>query len=250
MIEKAGTYKRQTTPQRKVRTGRAALPFLYLLIIAFAVSGCAFNDDLFRDRVFKDREPAPTPSAAKTPPAPGSIWPGATGSNMLFMDRKARYVNDVVTIVISETAEGENNAKLESNRTSLATAGIAGVYQFNPDKTMLSKYELGGSSTNDMEGEGKTKRDGILKGRITARVTRVFDNGNLMIEGKRLVTVNAEDQYMILTGVIRPEDITSDNLILSQYIADARIIYTGRGVVDDKMRPGWFTRVIDWVWPF
>jgi len=69
---------------------------------------------------------------------------------------------------------------------------------------MLSKYELGGSSTNDMEGEGKTKRDGILKGRITARVTQVLDNGNLMIEGKRLITVNAEDQYMILTGVIRP----------------------------------------------
>lgn len=218
--------------------------------MAFAVSGCAFNDDLFRDKVFKDREPPPTPSVSKTPPAPGSIWPGATGNNMLFMDRKARYVNDVVTIVISEKTEGENNAKLESNRTSVATAGIAGVYQFNPDKTMLSKYELGGSSTNDMEGEGKTKRDGILKGRITARVTQVFDNGNLLIEGRRLVTVNAEDQYMILTGVIRPEDITSDNLILSQYIADARIIYTGRGVVDDKMRPGWLTRVIDWVWPF
>jgi len=101
-----------------------------------------------------------------------------------------------------------------------------------------------------MEGEGKTKRDGILKGRMTARVTQVLDNGHLMIEGRRLVSVNAEDQYMILTGVIRPEDITSDNLILSQYIADARIIYTGRGVVDDKMRPGWLTRVIDWVWPF
>jgi flagellar L-ring protein precursor FlgH len=55
---------------------------------------------------------------------------------------------------------------------------------------------------------------------------------------------------MILTGIIRPEDITNDNLILSQYIADARITYTGRGVVDDKMRPGWLTRIIDWVWPF
>jgi len=81
-------------------------------------------------------------------------------------------------------------------------------------------------------------------------VTQVLDNGNLLIEGRRLITVNAEDQYMILTGIIRPEDITNDNLILSQYIADARITYTGRGVVDDKMRPGWLTRIIDWVWPF
>ncbi|MCX5834268.1 MAG: flagellar basal body L-ring protein FlgH [Deltaproteobacteria bacterium] len=231
--------------RRLIRSKKTVLPALFLFIGTLAVTGCAINDNLY-----KDMEQPPTPSVTKTPAAPGSIWPGATGGNMLFTDRKARYVNDVVTIVISETAEGENNAKLETNRTSVTTAGIAGVYQFNPDKTMLSKYELGGSSTNDMEGEGKNRRDGILKGRITARVTQVFDNGNLMIEGRRLITVNAEDQFMILTGVIRPEDITTDNLILSQYIADARIVYTGRGVVDDKMRPGWLTRIIDHVWPF
>jgi flagellar L-ring protein precursor FlgH len=226
-------------------SGKIGFRALFVFITVLTVSGCAINENLY-----KGQEPPPTPSGAKTQAAPGSIWPGATGNNMLFMDRKARYVNDVVTIVISETAEGENNAKLESNRTSTTTAGIAGIYQFNPDKTILSKYELGGSSTNDMEGEGKTKRDGVLKGRITARVTQVLDNGNLMIEGRRLITVNAEDQYMVLTGIIRPEDITSDNLILSQYIADARIAYTGRGVVDDKMRPGWLTRIIDWAWPF
>jgi flagellar L-ring protein precursor FlgH len=245
MKERTGVIEKQALLRRLIRTRRTVLPVLFLFIGAFAVSSCAVNGNLY-----KDLEPPPTPPVAKTQAAPGSIWPGATGNNMLFTDRKARYVNDVVTIVISETAEGENNAKLESNRTSVTTGGIAGIYQFNPDKTILSKYELGGSSTNDMEGEGKTKRDGILKGRITARVTQVLDNGNLMIEGKRLITVNAEDQYMILTGVIRPEDITNDNLILSQYIADARIVYTGRGVVDDKMRPGWLTRVIDWVWPF
>ncbi len=231
--------------RRLIRSKKTVLAALFLFMGTLTVAGCAINDNLY-----KDLEQPPTPSVTKTPAAPGSIWPGATGGNMLFTDRKARYVNDVVTIVISETAEGENNAKLESNRTSVTTAGIAGIYQFNPDKTILSKYELGGSSTNDMEGEGKTKRDGILKGRITARVTQVLDNGNFMIEGKRLITVNAEDQFMILTGVIRPEDITTDNLILSQYIANARIVYTGRGVVDDKMRPGWLTRIIDHVWPF
>lgn len=231
--------------RRLIRSKKTVLKALFLFIGTLTVAGCAINDNLY-----KDLEQQPTPSVTKTPAAPGSIWPGATGGNMLFTDRKARYVNDVVTIVISETAEGENNAKLESNRTSVTTAGIAGIYQFNPDKTILSKYELGGASTNDMEGEGKTKRDGILKGRITAQVTQVLDNGNFMIEGKRLITVNAEDQFMILTGVIRPEDITTDNLILSQYIANARIVYTGRGVVDDKMRPGWLTRIIDHVWPF
>jgi len=74
--------------------------------------------------------------------------------------------------------------------------------------------------------------------------------GNLMIEGRRQVTINAEDQYLIIGGVIRPQDITADNTIASQYISDARIVYTGEGVINDKMRPGWMTRVVDWVWPF
>ncbi len=62
--------------------------------------------------------------------------------------------------------------------------------------------------------------------------------------------MNAETQYIVITGVIRPEDITADNLVESQYIADARIVYTGNGVINEKMRPGWLTRVADWAWPF
>jgi len=78
----------------------------------------------------------------------------------------------------------------------------------------------------------------------------VMENGNLVIEGRRQLTVNSEDQFIIMTGFIRPEDITAENTIYSQYIADARIIFTGDGVINDKMRPGWMTRVVDWVWPF
>jgi flagellar L-ring protein precursor FlgH len=77
-----------------------------------------------------------------------------------------------------------------------------------------------------------------------------MDNGNLVIEGKRQVTVNAEDQYLIISGIVRPDDIAFDNTVQSKYIADARIFYTGQGTVNDKMKPGWLTRIIDWVWPF
>ena len=85
---------------------------------------------------------------------------------------------------------------------------------------------------------------------MSARVMNILENGNFIIEGRRQVTVNTEDQYLILTGIIRPDDIATDNTILSQYLADAKIVYTGKGVVDDKMRPGWLTRIVDWVWPF
>jgi len=115
---------------------------------------------------------------------------------------------------------------------------------------MGSKIEIGGSSESNLKGEGNTTRGGQLEATITARVVRVLDSGNLIIEGKRQLSVNREDQYIIITGIIRPEDIRSDNSIASQYIADARMVYTGKGIVNDKMNPGWATRIVDWVWPF
>jgi flagellar L-ring protein precursor FlgH len=199
------------------------------------------------------REPMVMPPSlpeVKAEPSPGSIWPGATSNNLIFTDRKARNIGDIVTIVIDEKAEGENNANTETKRTSLTTANITGFVQTNPDRTIMSGYNLGGGLDSNLKGEGKTNRDGLLKGRISARVVRVLPNGNLIIEGRRMLTVNSEDQFMVITGLIRPEDVTSDNLIFSQYISDARIVYAGKGVVDDKMRPGWMARVVDWVWPF
>jgi flagellar L-ring protein precursor FlgH len=199
------------------------------------------------------REPIVIPPSvpeAKATLSPGSIWPGATSNNLLFTDRKARNIGDIVTIVVDEKAEGENNANTDTKRQTSTTAGITGFVRYDPDKRYVSGYSLGGASDSSLKGEGKTNRDGILKGKISARVVRVLPNGNLIIEGRRMLTVNSEDQFMVITGLIRPDDITSDNLINSQYISDARIVYAGKGVVDDKMRPGWMTRVVDWVWPF
>jgi flagellar L-ring protein precursor FlgH len=85
---------------------------------------------------------------------------------------------------------------------------------------------------------------------ITARVMDVTPEGNLYIRGTREVKVNNETQYITLTGMIRPEDISPDNTILSSYIADAKIAYAGSGSVSDKQRPGWLMRAVDFIWPF
>ena len=117
-----------------------------------------------------NREPVvvapPAPQEARQAPAPGSIWPGATSNNLLFTDRKARNIGDIVTIVVDEKAEGENNANTETKRETSTTAGITGFVQYNPDKRFVSGYNLGGASDNSLKGEGKTNRDGSLKGRI------------------------------------------------------------------------------------
>lgn len=187
--------------------------------------------------------------------APGSLWPGENSRNSLFADNKARYVNDIVTIVVDESSSGKNQASTNSSRDSQTSAGISAllgidtsIIKANPN--MGASISLGGSSANSLKGAGDTSRGGTLQARVAARVVRVLDNGLLLIEGRRQLTLNEEDQYIVLTGVIRPEDITADNLIASSSIADARIVYTGHGVLNDKQRPGWLTRAVDWGWPF
>lgn len=224
--------------------------FLFLImVVTLAMSGCLFQKEKVRPSVV-DRTPQP---AVKQ--APGSIWRGENDKNLLFADKKARYVNDIVTIIVSETASGANKGSTTTKRDSSTDAAITSFLGLensiiNANTNMGGKIAIGGSSSNALKGTGDTSRNNSLIARISARVIRVLDNGNLLIEGRRQVTVNAEDQYLIISGIIRPEDITRENTVASQYIADAQIVYTGEGVINDKMRPGWMTRVVDWVWPF
>ncbi len=223
----------------------------WFCILAVLISGCSAGVAEMK----AEKPVVPVEPVRMMAPAPGSIWPGENARNLLFADRKARYVNDIVTIIISEQSQGGNSATTNTGRDTKTTAGISALLGvdtslINNNANLGGKMEIGGSSTNSLKGTGDTTRGGNLIARLTARVTRVLDNGNLMIEGRRQLTVNAEDQFIIMNGIIRPEDITAENLIYSQYIADARIVYTGNGVINDKMRPGWLTRVTDWVWPF
>lgn len=242
-------------------TTRSIHSVLVGVLIMFVTAGC-----LSHHKVVKRDEPVPVIKQEILPPPPvGSIWPGENAKNSLFTDNKARHVNDIVTIVIDEYSSGNNSA---DTATSKATSTLAEVSSFfgvekylgrrNKDLTngdiatggLSPLIQVGGSSKNSLTGKGQTSRDGELNAKISARVVKIMDNGNLVIEGRRQLTVNSEDQYIIISGIVRPEDVTSDNIISSQYIADARIFYTGRGIVNDKMRPGWLTRVVDWTWPF
>ncbi len=227
----------------------AKLMFFLPLVLCF-LSGCAAKQE-----IIPREQPMLPPTPPKAAPARGSIWPGESGANLLFADKKARYVNDIVTIRVNENSQGGNKATTNTSRSSDSSAGIDAFLGLDHsilsrNAGMGSKIEIGGSSTSNLKGTGNTTRGGQLEATITARVVRVLDGGNLVIEGRRQLTVNEEDQYIIITGIIRPDDISADNSIASQYIADARIIYTGNGIVNDKMRPGWATRIVDWVWPF
>ncbi|HOW57365.1 MAG TPA: flagellar basal body L-ring protein FlgH [Smithellaceae bacterium] len=195
------------------------------------------------------------PPNAKSQVADGSIWSGANVHNLICTNKKARYVNDIVTIIISETAAGGNKASTNTSRDTSVSAAVTSLLGIENaiignNATMGGKIGVGGTSQNALKGAGDTSRNSTLSARISARVIKVYENGNLLIEGKRQITVNAEDQFIVITGIVRPDDITVDNTVASQYVADARIVYNGDGVINDKMKPGWLTRIVDWVWPF
>jgi len=220
---------------------------LVLIILSFIAAGCM--QTVRPDNVF-------VPLQEKPQPAAGCIWQGENDKSMLFTDKKARYVNDIVTIIVSEIAAGGNKASANTSRATSTNASITSLLGLENDiiASFLPKVSgnlgLEGGAANSLKGAGDTSRNTSLTAKISARVIRVLDNGNLVIEGRRQVTVNADDQFILITGIVRPEDITTENTVASQFVADARILYTGEGIIDDKMRPGWLTRVVDWVWPF
>lgn len=186
----------------------------------------------------------------------GSLWQENGYMSEMFMDRKARRVGDIVTISVVETSSASNGADTSTSRSSSLSMQLSNLLGLENDTKFPSGSgfdpfgSITGSTSNSFSGNGTTNRSGNLAATITARVTQVLPNGNLKIVGKREITINDEKQLIALTGIIRPRDISMDNIILSTYIADARIAYTGTGIVSDKQNAGWFVRVLDTVWPF
>ncbi|RMF90853.1 MAG: flagellar basal body L-ring protein FlgH [Nitrospinota bacterium] len=201
-----------------------------------------------------DREVFRTPAPPeRAPESEGSLFPGENRHALLFIDRKAHLVNDIVTIRITETASASGEAKTETDRSSSVSGSLDAVFGFERtlqnnkiDPSAVLETDL----SHSFDGSGATTRKNSLSATITAVVREVFPNGNLYIEGRKEVIINNERQYIIISGVIRPEDILPDNSIPSDLIANARIEYSGQGVVADKQRPGWLGRIIDVVWPF
>lgn len=185
----------------------------------------------------------------------GSLWNGNRARMMVGIDGNARAEQDLVTVLISEQMASQVSAATRATRASSVNAGIGSllgirnkIVAANPN--MGGEISLGASSGSDFDGDANTSRDSTLQGILTCEVIAVKSNGNLVIFGWKEVRSNRETQYLSLSGEVRPQDIRADNTINSNLLANARIEYTGSGVVSDKQGPGLGTRLIDNVWPF
>lgn len=199
--------------------------------------------------------PPVTPREPEPPPPAGSLWSEENARVLIGMDGIAKRVGDLITVRIIENAETEISADTTTDRTSEVGAGLTslfgveqGILSANPNLGTQIGMEASGSSSYD--GTGTTRRRGTLEAMLTCKVVDVLPNGNLVIWGWKQVRSNRETQYLVLTGQVRPRDIRIDNTVESSLLAEARIEYTGSGVISDKQGPGVGQRVIDWIWPF
>jgi flagellar L-ring protein precursor FlgH len=185
------------------------------------------------------------------PVAAGSLWP-ADDHVFFYGDKKALRVGDIITVRIVESAQASNTADTDLSRNSSIKAGLS---TFFGKKKFLNLFKLdedllASSAENTHQGSGSTTRSGQLTATMTAVVREVLPNGNLVVQGTREVLVNHEQQFITLTGIVRPLDVDRENIVLSTQLADASITIGGLGVVADKQRSGWGTWLFDFIWPF
>ncbi|MFN3672668.1 MAG: flagellar basal body L-ring protein FlgH [Bosea sp. (in: a-proteobacteria)] len=239
-----------------------------LLALGVALSACGAADRLANVGQAPVLSPIEDPTAAKgykpvqmpmpamehASFAPNSLW--RTGSRAFFKDQRARMVGDLVTVKVRVTDRAQLDNTTKRSRKNGEDVGADNAFGFEkkldkflPDgasASSLLKLDSAGSS----EGSGSVRRAEQLATNVAAVVTQTLPNGNLVIEGKQEIRVNFEVRELIVAGVIRPEDIESDNTVDSTKIAQARIAYGGRGQITDVQQPRYGQQVMDILLPF
>ncbi len=158
----------------------------------------------------------------------------------MVSESKGHQIGDILTILIEENSTATQKATTQNKKTSNFTGKAgSGPLSFIPGMST--------GSQGDFQGDGTTSRSGNITAKISAKVTKIFPNGNLLVTGTRKIRINDENQDIELTGIVRTRDISSDNSILSTYLADAEIKYKGTGIVGTTNRPGVIKRVSDWI---
>lgn len=196
-------------------------------------------------------EAASAAPAAKSTSNSGSLWEEGRPASLLFTDARALRQDDLVVVKIEEVADAKRSADTDLSRDSKFSADLSAFLRQAGVATGPELTAQAAAGTNSsFLGQGSTARTERLTATVPALVRQVLPNGNLFIEGHRVVLVNSEEQHFYISGVVRPIDIDQSNSVKSSLIADAEIEFTGRGVLSDNQRQGWFSRYFSWIWPF
>jgi flagellar L-ring protein precursor FlgH len=181
---------------------------------------------------------------------PGSLWPGASALADLGADVRARHVDDIVTILVNESASAVSTGETKTSRASAANSSITQLMKALPATSKLANL-LGASSNTSLDGEGTTSRQTTLSATLTARVIDVLPNGYLVVEGSKAIGVNSEHQVVTVRGVVRPADLSNANVVQSSSVGELEVKIDGKGVVNDAVRrPNILYRILLGLLPF
>jgi len=237
--------------------------FRILLIIMTAViisAGCTkqptFDNDALRNSYQKELEEYKKQMEARKPSP--SLWMETAAKGSLFLDYKGRHVGDIIIVNIVESTSASNSNTTSTSKSQSADSTLTNLLGLPLNMGVTNLMGTGNplnmdnslDSSSAFSGSGAKSKSDTIQGTIAARVTEVLPSGNLVIEGHRELIVDHEKQTITLSGIVRQKDLDASNTVVSTSIADAKIAYSGQGMLTDSNKPGWLMTLLSWIMPF
>jgi len=233
---------------------------LMLVLTALLTTGCVkkpkFENDALTNSYKKELEDYKRMQESKRPTA--SLWTDTASQSSLFLDYKGRHIGDIITVNIVESTSATNSNSTSTAKAQAASSTLTNLMGLSANLGVSNLLGTGNalnldnslSSSNTFQGNGAKSKTDRVTGTIAARVIEVLPSGNLVIEGHREIIVDNEKQTITLSGIVRQKDIAADNTVESIAIADAKIAYSGSGMLSDANKPGWLMTLVNWIMPF
>ena len=224
------------------------LKYVLSAVFAAAMAGCSTYTEQVASQSFQPAE-APVILAKSTNMNGAIFQPGRSG--LFATDQRARRIGDILTVSFNETyaatkAQTASSSKTDAFGVTLPT-GLPNMLTGGFDKDPAG---LNAGTTRSFAGAGNAVQSNSFSGLLSVTVVRVFDNGNMEVQGQKELTLNNGNEYVRVRGVVRPEDISASNIVSSDRLADAQIRYTGSGHLADASQPGWLSQLMRTISPF
>jgi flagellar L-ring protein precursor FlgH len=237
-----GMLERRASGRTRPPFGMAAVMVVIAIACLFATPSHARSRKLPADVEFAPMMPA----APVAMPADGAIFHAVNGYAPLTSGARAATVGDTLTIALVE--------RMQAVKTNSASTDRTGSIGITPPTTgplnFFKPSDVSTGANGTFNGKGQATQSNALNGEVTVTVAQVLPNGNLLVRGQKLVTLNRGDEHIRISGIVRPADILPDNRVLSTRVADARIAYSGSGEIARASRQGWLGRFFSRVAPF
>ncbi len=221
-------------------------------IAAVALAGCSTTGQEIRFEERPDEAdfaPVPVEAMATPEPTNGSVFAASYASSM-YGDRSGYRVGDVITVMLEERTVAQKSTQANTSRQTdvdLQAPTLGG----NQLRVLGNPLSAGVNGDRSFAGSGAANQSNSLQGSITVTISEVLPNGVLRVRGEKWITLTRGEEFLRVSGLIRPQDINLDNTVMSSKLADARIAYSGTGELAENTRQGWLTRALNSAWfPF